>query len=69
MKLDKIKFAMLIAFIQMKSKFLLDAHDMAELDALIDVEVPEAQVAYPHTSDINNLMALSVFFSQPVCLQ
>lgn len=39
MKLDKIKFAALVAFIQIKSRNLLEAEDVRDLDNLIDFEM------------------------------
>lgn len=58
MKLDKIKFAELIAFISPRMKRTMDNIDLQEIDNIIDVELPQPDMAYPNTSDINYLMEL-----------
>lgn len=57
MKLDKIKFAQLVAMIASEYKYVHNDFIQA-LDNAVDVDVPEAPVAYPSTADINELMRL-----------
>lgn len=40
MKLDRINFATLIAFISTKSRHMLEAGDILDIDNLIDIEIP-----------------------------
>ena len=60
MKLDKIKFARLIAYLGPKCKFELDNTVIETLDDMIDIEVPVPQVtvARPSNDDIERLMML-----------
>jgi ribosomal protein L7/L12 len=57
MKLDKIRFASLIAII---SSFgaNLDPYRIQDIDDAINVDVPEPADRYPDSDDINNLMKL-----------
>jgi len=57
MKLDKIKFARLIAFISRNGFDSID-DNIQYVDDLIDVDIPEAPAIYPNSMDINLLMAL-----------
>ena len=60
MKLDKIKFARLIAYLGPKCTFELDSGAIQELDELIDIELPEQEtvVLRPCNDDIDRLMLL-----------
>lgn len=59
MKLDKIKFARLVAYLGPKCKFELDIDAINTLDDIIDVEVPmPIEHHYPKNDDIDRLMAL-----------
>lgn len=54
MKLDKIRFAQVVAFIGRQ----FDTAELSELDNLIDISIPDPVPSYPDASDINNLMKL-----------
>lgn len=56
MKLDKIKFARLIAFLQVKSKFLLEIDDINQLDDLIDINVEPVSTGKASEADVNELL-------------
>ena len=62
MKLDKIKFAMVVGFIQRQFAITLNSNEVAELDNIIDVEVPEQaqEPIYPKNEDVEALMKLMV---------
>jgi ribosomal protein L7/L12 len=56
MKLDKIRFARLIGFIERQYSFSLSNSEIEHIDELIDVEAPVTERVYPHLADVNNLM-------------
>ena len=58
MKLDKLKFAQVIAYIS--SFYYMDAENIDRLDQLIDIAVPTQPVNTANCSDVDNLMALMV---------
>jgi ribosomal protein L7/L12 len=59
MKLDKIKFALLIAYISnIVSRQSIDSTDISKLDDLIDIEVPAQVANIVKCSDVDQLMAL-----------
>lgn len=58
MKLDKIRFASLIGFISCRYALTVTQDDMREIDEIIDIDVPVADVAYPANNDIDMLMFL-----------
>jgi Ribosomal protein L7/L12 C-terminal domain len=59
MKLDKIKFAQLIAYISnIVSRQSIDSTDISMLDDLIDIEVPTQVANIVKCSDVDQLMAL-----------
>lgn len=60
MKLDKIKFARLIAYIASVAHCSFDDHEVQAIDDLIDIEAPEVSNIYPQASDIDYLMVLIV---------
>lgn len=57
MKLDKIKFGMLVGLIASEYKYIHNDFVQA-LDDLIDIETPEEQAVYPSAADISQLMFL-----------
>lgn len=62
MKLDKIKFARLTVHIQALINYRkteLSVNDIEDVDALIDVEMPDpVHMLYASTDDVNDLIAL-----------
>lgn len=60
MKLDKIRFARLISYITEQSwnRSRLTEVQIESIDELITFDPPMANVAYPQTHDVNELMAL-----------
>lgn len=51
MKLDKIKFARLIGFIQRQYAISFSATELHEIDNMIDIDAPEASKALTHEVD------------------
>ena len=67
MKLDKIRFAMLVAYIgELQQRQGLNGTEINRLDELIDIEAADGPVAYPSTSDINELMRLMAAGTQKI---
>ena len=62
MKLDKIKFARLIAYVQQICDEDLNDFNIQEMDNIIDSEVPmpEQQAVYPRNENVERLMMLMV---------
>lgn len=58
MKLDKIKFAKLIGYIVSELEKPMFGYQIEAIDEMIDVDVPQPDVAYPSVSDVNKLMEL-----------
>jgi len=61
MKLDKIKFARLIGWLERVHALNLQPGDIEQLDNIIDVEMPEAEapiVVRPSNADVEHLMVL-----------
>ncbi len=56
MKLDKIKFAVLINYIGRQFAITLSNAEMHDIDDIIDIDVPEANCT--SGEDVNRLMAL-----------
>ena len=56
MKLDKLKFAALIAYIQSCDDSYLEPHQIEKIDDLIDIP-SEPERIYPKVSDIEYLLA------------
>lgn len=65
MKLDKVKFATLLNWLGRRG-LQLDNEDIQDIDNLISIEAPEVNVAYPATSDINELMKLMAGGTQKI---
>ena len=60
MKLDKMKFAQLVHFIGNRLNANLTDVFIASLDEIIDIDVPEPQVAYPKNENVERLMMFMV---------
>ena len=58
MKLNKIKFARLVAWISTQAGYHFNEDDLHDLDDLTDIELPEQQIMRPSNDDIERLMAL-----------
>ena len=56
MKLDKLKFAMVIGFIQRQYAISFSVNELYEIDNMIDVDVPVADVKYPLARDVDDLL-------------
>lgn len=56
MKLDKIKFASLIGFISYRYHLTITPDDIREMDAIIEVEIPEASRVITNLNDVNDLL-------------
>ena len=59
MKLDKIKFARLVAFLS-RNGFDGYQSNIEAIDDMIDIEVPAVEVVRPSTDDVERLMFLMV---------
>jgi ribosomal protein L7/L12 len=57
MKLDRLAFATLIAFIAMKSKHMLEAGDIKDLDNLIDIKMPDVATDQVNPNRIDEMLA------------
>ncbi len=57
MKLDKIKFARVIAHC-VSNGMSAGEYEVDTLDTLIDVDIPQPDIAYPSAADITQLMFL-----------
>jgi ribosomal protein L7/L12 len=66
MKLDKIRFARLIGFIERQYSISLSNGEIEHIDDLIDVEAPQPEAVYPMTSEINRLMGLMAAGTQKI---
>jgi len=56
MKLDKIKFAQVIGFIERIHALNMRHDDIEVLDNLIDIDVPEPEQIYPNVSLVTDLL-------------
>lgn len=56
MKLDKIKLAMLIGFVSCRYAITLTQDDIAEIDQIIDIELPAQSPLMASTNDINMML-------------
>jgi hypothetical protein len=58
MKLDKIRFAKLIWYLTWHCKMDADDNDLAEIDRMIDVDLPEAPVPAMNVEQLHILMSI-----------
>lgn len=56
MKLDKIKFGMLVSWISRRGNVQLDAGDCSDLDNLIDVPMPDVSTDQVNPSRVDDLL-------------
>lgn len=69
MKLDKIRFARLICYIQgylSDNKSTLSDYDLEDIDNACQFELPQSDVIHPEVSDVNRLMELMAAGTQKV---
>lgn len=69
MKLDKIKFAELIAYVQNLKEIgntVLKDYQIEHIDSLCSFEQPQPDVAYPSVLDISKLMELMAAGTQKI---